>query len=412
MTMYCGRLRVGEWAGSTVSKRTTIGALFAVWLALSGCAAQRPVLTQAQLEERSAADTAHYEEAIRASVDKAFRRRSQRAHSPGQSGPVTMNILAISGGGDYGAFGGGILVGWGRTPDAALRRPDFDMVTGVSAGGLTAPFAYIGSDEACLRIESFWRNPKKDWTEERSLFSARWHASLLEIPGIEHDVRTIVDRDFAEQLAAQSKAGKVLVISATDIDLGRRHPWSVGIEAETAVNTGNLDRLRQILLASAAIPVVFPPVEIDGSLYVDGRVTANVFLRLDPRDPDSLIQRWKRAYPDTPFPPVRYWIILNNWLQSPPKTVQPRWPAILAPTEAILMRYATRTEVEWLAAEADYANSLGMDIELRVVAIPDDWRPPVPGRFQKVTMDALADLGRRMGADPSSWQLWTSPRAH
>ena len=411
MTLYWARLWVGEWAVSTAWKRITMSALVAVWLALSGCAAQRPVLTDAQLKERDAADSARYEEMIRTSAGKAYQRLSRRERSPGQ--PVTMNILAISGGGDLGAFGAGFLVGWGRTSDPAWRRPDFDLVTGVSAGGLTAPFAYIGTDEACLRIENFWRNPKKDWTEERGLlFFAPWNASLLKIPGVDRDVRTIVDRAFAEQLAAQSKAGKVLVISATDIDLGRRHPWSVGIEAETVVATGDLDRLRKIMLASAAIPVIFPPIEIDGALYVDGGVTANVFLELDLRNPNSLVQRWKRAYPDTPFPRVRYWVIINNWLKSPPKTVQPTWPAILAPTEAILLRYATRTEVQWLAAQADYANSLGMDIELRVVAIPDSWHAPVPGAFQKETMDSLAGLGRRLGADPASWQVWASPRAH
>ena len=45
-----------------------------------------------------------------------------------------------------------------------------------------------------------------------------------------------------------------------------------------------------------------------------------------------------------------------------------------------------------------------------MVAIPDDWRPPVEGDFQKETMNSLADLGRKLGADPNSWTLWTSPK--
>ena len=61
------------------------------------------------------------------------RRRSEQ-----QSRKV--NILAISGGGDNGAFGAGLLVGWGD----AGTRPDFDLVTGVSAGALAAPFVYLG----------------------------------------------------------------------------------------------------------------------------------------------------------------------------------------------------------------------------------------------------------------------------
>ena len=412
VTRYCARRWSGDWTVSTASKRTGTSALIAVWLALSGCAAHRQVLTDAQLEERAAADSAQHDEAVKASVEKMFQRLSQRAQSASASEPLTLNILAISGGGDYGAFGAGVLVGWGQKPDSAWRRPDFDMVTGVSAGGITTPFAYIGSDETCLRIESFFRNPRKDWIEERGLlFFAPSNLSLLRIPGIELDVKTIVDRAFVEQMAAQSKAGKVLVISATNLDLERRRAWSVGIEAETAVKTGELDRVHKIMLASSAIPVAFPPVEIDGFLYVDGGVTANLFLRLAPRDPNSMIQRWKRAYPDKPFPRLRYWIIVNNWLTPPPKTVQPTWPAILAPTESTMVRSATHTEAQWLAAEADYVNSLeGFDIEIRVIAIPESWRPPVPGDFKKETMDSLADLGRKMGADPASWQLWASPR--
>ena len=47
------------------------------------------------------------------------------------------------------------------------------------------------------------------------------------------------------------------------------------------------------------------------------------------------------------------------------------------------------------------------DVEIRLVSIPGDWSPPAPGVFVKETMDNLADLGERMGADPASWDLLT-----
>ena len=46
----------------------------------------------------------------------------------------------------------------------------------------------------------------------------------------------------------------------------------------------------------------------------------------------------------------------------------------------------------------------GADSQVRYIAVPDDWVPPKPGVFEKETMNALADMGERMGADPSSWQ--------
>jgi hypothetical protein len=41
--------------------------------------------------------------------------------------------------------------------------------------------------------------------------------------------------------------------------------------------------------------------------------------------------------------------------------------------------------------------------ELRVVSIPNNWRPPTRGRFEQKTMEALVDLGHEMGADAKSW---------
>jgi len=45
-----------------------------------------------------------------------------------------------------------------------------------------------------------------------------------------------------------------------------------------------------------------------------------------------------------------------------------------------------------------------VDIEVRVMAVPDSFVPSVPGTFQNEVMNALADLGEKMGADPASWR--------
>jgi hypothetical protein len=152
-------------------------------------------------------------------------------------------------------------------------------------------------------------------------------------------------------------------------------------------------------------------VIIDGSAYADGGVTANVFLRLEPEVPYGFIQVWRRKYPGLPMPKVRYWVIINNQLRQPPKTVQLRWPAVISPSLDTAIRSATVAEVRWLTAQANYANAaFGTDIEVRVVAIPDEWRAPVPGSFKQKTMESLSDLGRMLGAEKSSWQLWTASK--
>ncbi len=61
----------------------------------------------------------------------------------GATGPLPPAVyLSISGGGDKGAFGAGLLNGWTAHGD----RPQFKVVTGISTGALIAPFAFLGSD--------------------------------------------------------------------------------------------------------------------------------------------------------------------------------------------------------------------------------------------------------------------------
>ena len=374
-----------------------------------GCGAPpRAERAEAEFAERAAAEAATNREGFKAMVARMIERIDQRAaRSPTHE--ATLDLLALSGGGDYGAFGAGFLVGWGSIADPEWKRPEFDAISGVSTGALISPFAYAGTDADYPKVDEFYRNPKSDWVQDRgALFFLPYNPSFMTIPGLERDVRAAVDMPMVARMAEQSRQGRVLAVGATDLDMARQHVWNIGGEAEAAVASGSPKRVQDMLLSSAAIPAVFPPIEIDGSIYADGGVTANVLLRLDAHSPDSLLSQWRVVHPDRKFPKTRYWIIINNQMNQPPRTVQVKWPAVVAPSLATAIRCATLAEVRWLSAEADYVNSkFGADIEIRVVAIPDEWRAPVKGDFKKESMESLSDLGRKMGADPSSWQRWT-----
>jgi len=397
---------------STVRTRTLLSVSTAVLLFLAGCVSANPRISEAEpvLLTRRAEIEKVQSRLLLETVERLAKRSADKsAHIQGQ---VTLDLLAMSGGGDYGAFGAGFLVGWGQAKDASSRRPDFDAVTGVSTGALLAAFAFLGTDQSYQAIEDFYRHPKKDWVKSRGLlFFLPARPSFMNIDGLEREIQQAVNADMVQALAAQASRGRCLLIAATNLDYGTQFFWDLGAEATKARETGEMDRIHRILLASAAIPAVFPPVAIDGSYYADGGVTANVLLRLDPDAPEGLIKLWKRKYPSLPLPRCRYWVIINNQLNQPPKTVQPKWPAVMAPSMSTSIRSATVAEVRWLAAQASYANeAYGADIEVRVVAIPDDWRAPVAGDFKRETMESLADLGRRLGAEPASWQLWAVPR--
>jgi hypothetical protein len=229
--------------------------------------------------------------------------------------------------------------------------------------------------------------------------------SFATVPGLESELRTRVDMAMIRRLADASQQGRFLLVNTTDVDDGGSQVWDVGSEAQRAVESGNVDRVHRILLASAGIPGAFPFREIDGALYVDGGVTGNILYGGATREERSLPAAWAAAYPDLPMPTIRFWVIFNNQLRPLPQVTAPTWTAIVARSLEMGTRAATVTAIRHLFAQADIAElKRGGEVEVRVVAVPNDFVPPKAGVFIKETMNALADLGERMGADPSSWR--------
>src|SRR5687767_13085460 len=141
-------------------------------LALAGCAAgMRPPQTQEQLLQRRAAVDQRLVTDGRAMFQQllAHVKGDYDAYSAGRATePPEIDILIISGGGDWGAFGAGFLKGWQKVPVShPLAKPEFDAVTGVSTGTLIAPFAFLGDEQSIEQILNMYRNPKKDWVKQR-----------------------------------------------------------------------------------------------------------------------------------------------------------------------------------------------------------------------------------------------------
>ena len=349
---------------------------------------------------------------IKAEVDEYSSSRAQSPQSPQSSqSPPVVDMLIISGGGDWGAFGAGFLKGWGKVPPGAMARPSFDAVTGVSTGALIAPFAFLGDEASIDQVVRLYRNPKEDWVKPRGLIHLlRGGAAYAKIPGLERELREALDVPTCRRIADAGSTGRIMVVGTTNIDTEEVRTWHLVDEARLAAESGDARRIRRILLASAALPGVFPPREIGGSLYVDGGVTGNVLCGI-PRtnyDDDSFVARWRQTYPDTPIPKIRYWVLFNNEVRWPPEVVQPKWSSVLLKSTTAATRAATLNSIRQLFLQAQLARlKHGADVEVRFVAVPDGWVAPKPNAFDKKTMNALADLGETMGADPASWR--TSP---
>ena len=207
-----------------------------------------------------------------------------RANRPellrGGKRPV-VNFLALSGGGSDGAFGAGLLSGW----TASGTRPEFDVVTGVSTGALTAPFAFLGPkyDPALKRV--FTESSTRDIAIARPVRGLLGGDALSSNAPLAKIVAYYVTEDFLAEIGAEHRKGRRLLIGTTNLDAERPVIWDMG---QIAVSGGPdaIVLFRKVLLASAAIPAVFPPgfvkVAANGAVYeemhVDGGATREVFL--------------------------------------------------------------------------------------------------------------------------------------
>ncbi len=191
-----------------------------------------------------------------------------------------LNFLAISGGAEDGAFGAGLLVGWGD----AGTRPAFDLVTGVSSGALIAPFIFLGRERDGQLREIFTRYGRKD-IYTYNVNGLIEGSSLTDDTPLAHLIEKYVDGAFLLEIARERTKGRILLIGTTNLDTQRPVLWDMGRIAMSS-NPDAIVLFRKILLASATLPGVFPPVRIQvrvggkdyDELHVDGGVTRQVFI--------------------------------------------------------------------------------------------------------------------------------------
>jgi predicted acylesterase/phospholipase RssA len=386
--------------------------LLSVFL-VTGCGSvpTRSALTPQQLLDKREAIDRQSEEIMDLIVERNLA-RLKKEFDDDQAGhaaekPV-VDMLIISGGGDLGAFGAGYLKGWGNV-HGELARPEFDVVTGVSTGALIAPFAFLGDEGSYERIAHLYRNPQESWVRRYNplMVILKKFSSFARVSGLEQEIRKTVDMPMIRRIAEAGTKGRVLVVNTTNLDTGEMRMWDLTQQARRARETRNPDPVIDVMMASSALPAVFPPRHLEGGLYTDGGPTGNmlIFGRTTRRDSETLIVRWQDTYPDIPVPKLRYWIVYNDQMRPPPNVVQPYWKSILEQSMFTSIRAATVRAIQQLFMKAEIARlRYGADIEIRYVAIPDGWVRSQWGIFPKETMNELVDLGEKMGADPASWQ--------
>jgi hypothetical protein len=222
--------------------------------------------------------------AMEADLALSFKQETQADFPRESDGRVRYAHLALSGGGANGAFGAGLLKGW---TDSGTR-PVFKIVTGVSTGALMAPFAFIGPDyDDALR--SFYTTTRSN--DIFTLGSVLWQLladeALADTRPLQRLIARHVDAELMRRVAEAHLKGRRLYIGTADLDVPSFVVWNMGLIAASG-HPDALDLFRKVMLASASIPVAFPPVLFDvelqpggrryDELHVDGGVGARVFL--------------------------------------------------------------------------------------------------------------------------------------
>lgn len=190
-------------------------------------------------------------------------------------------LLSISGGGANGAYGAGVIAGWTKSG----RRPSFSAVTGVSTGALIAPFAFLGPDYDWVLEEVYNFHGTADLVSMRSIFTSLFSDAFFDSTPLKKRIANYLTLDEMQAIAVEHRRGRRLLIGTTDMDALRPVVWNIGMIAEQGTPEA-LKLIRRIILASASIPVAFPPVVINlkhegkvlQELHADGGVTNQVFL--------------------------------------------------------------------------------------------------------------------------------------
>ena len=283
----------------------------------------------------------------------------------GLSAADAFTILALSGGGANGAFGAGALVGLARSG----TRPRFSVVTGVSAGALIAPYAFLGPEWDRQLTDAYTGGLADHLLQPRGLGVLFGSSAYSGTP-----LKKLVDHYLSDTLikaiAREAASGRLLLIATTNVDTGETVIWDLG---SVAMNGGARAKtlIREILVASASVPGMFPPViirvEAHGATHDEAHVdgTASVPFIV----PSAFLRIAERQ--DGAIPPPAVYVIVNGRLREDPLSVQLRFRSIMSRSISTGLTHMVRTTLELTATTTMQLDGAGFEYSAIPVAYPD-----------------------------------------
>ena len=330
------------------------------------------------------------------SVEGTRLEQEYRASQGLKGPPPPVSFLAISGGGDNGAFTAGLLNGWTQQG----TRPEFKLVTGISTGALIAPFAFLGPKYDATLKEVYTTISPKDVISQRNVFAGVFGDAMADNAPLWKLTRKTVTADLLKAIAAEYAKGRFLLVATADIDARRPIIWNMGKIASYGTAKA-LDLFISVMIASASIPGGLPPVmidvDVDGKHYqemhVDGGTMAQVFAYPAPITAKGLTA-------ETGFSRERTLYIIRN------ARLDPDWAEVERSTMSIAGRaVASLIHTQGLGdLYRIYATAQRDSVDFNLGFIPSTFDEPHPEEFDNTYMRALYDVGYDMALKGFPWQ--------
>jgi hypothetical protein len=302
-----------------------------------------------------------------------------------------LRVLALSGGGEDGAFGAGALAGW----TASGTRPEFDMVTGVSTGALIAPFAFLGPDHDDDLRRIFTLHDADDIMTMQPL-KAPFSDALYDTTPLARLIAEFTPPAFIQAIAARHAAGARLFVVTSDLDRSRAVVWDMGEVAQA----GQYDLFRGIMRASAALPGLFSPVTLKytagDATYAETHFDGGVHMQF------LAIPEFAYTSSHRKLPGGGLYLLINNTLDPAPTTVSRSALAISQHAFTTSVRANALAEVN---ATKLFARTNGIDLSVASVDPDAGIVYDSSDRFSSVYMNALYRHGSERGADGTLWNI-------
>lgn len=396
----------GTLLGQILNGRCFLAAI--TMICLSACVApSRAVMSKAQQDLAFLDDLTlarFWGDEVTPEVQAAITHQYQQVKAAAQHGIRRESVngakyLAISGGGANGAFAAGFLKGWSARGD----RPEFEVVTGVSTGALAAPFAFLGPQYDVPLEQVYTAYGDGDIMRSRGLFGV-FGTALYDNAPLRKLIADHMTEAVLDAIAAQYRHGRRLLVQTTNIDAQRPVIWDISAICASR-RADRRDLVINILLASAAIPAIFPPVRLDvttkdgkryDELHVDGGVSAQVFFA----PPDIRFADFERSVFGHPRSRSLY-VIRNGRLNPTYQATSERTIPIAQRAIATLTQYQGVADLSRLEASARRGNA-----KLFYVSIAENFDAEPKSEFDKDYMTLLFREGYQRGLQ-GAWQKGT-----